>query len=168
LDKFIINGGNTLKGAIGVSGAKNASLALLPATILAPGKSTLKNTPELNDVFTMIKLLRHIGAVIEFEDHILSIETGSIANQTAPYEHVKKMRASVYVLGPLLTRYGRAKVMDVQKFLYRAAVPGDLDQLICISKHLKKWVLILIWLMVILCVKQRDYGEKILFLISPL
>jgi UDP-N-acetylglucosamine 1-carboxyvinyltransferase len=110
LDKFIINGGNTLKGAIGVSGAKNASLALLPATILAPGKSTLKNTPELNDVFTMIKLLRHIGAVVEFKDHILSIETDSIANQTAPYEHVKKMRASVYVLGPLLTRYGRAKV----------------------------------------------------------
>jgi len=110
LDKFIIKGGITLKGELGVSGAKNASLALLPATILAPGISTLKNTPELNDVFTMIKLLRHIGAVVEFKDHVLSIETGSIINQTAPYEHVKKMRASVYVLGPLLTRYGRAKV----------------------------------------------------------
>lgn len=110
MDKFIIKGGITLKGELGVSGAKNASLALLPATILAPGISTLKNTPELNDVFTMIKLLRHIGAVVEFKDHVLSIETGSIINQTAPYEHVKKMRASVYVLGPLLTRYGRAKV----------------------------------------------------------
>ena len=110
MDKFIIKGGITLKGELGVSGAKNASLALLPATILAPGRSTLKNTPELNDVFTMIKLLRHIGAVVEFKDHVLSIETGSITNQTAPYEHVKKMRASVYVLGPLLTRYGRAKV----------------------------------------------------------
>ena len=110
MDKFIIKGGITLKGELGVSGAKNASLALLPATILAPGISTLKNTPELNDVFTMIKLLRHIGAVVEFKDHVLSIETGSITNQTAPYEHVKKMRASVYVLGPLLTRYGRAKV----------------------------------------------------------
>jgi len=110
LDKFIIKGGITLRGELGVSGAKNASLALLPATILAPGRSILKNTPELNDVFTMIKLLRHIGAVVEFKDHVLSIETGSITNQTAPYEHVKKMRASVYVLGPLLTRYGRAKV----------------------------------------------------------
>lgn len=110
MDKFIIKGGITLKGELGVSGAKNASLALLPATILAPGRSTLKNTPELNDVFTMIKLLRHIGAVVEFKDHVLSIETGSITNQIAPYEHVKKMRASVYVLGPLLTRYGRAKV----------------------------------------------------------
>lgn len=110
MDKFIIKGGITLRGELGVSGAKNASLALLPATILAPGRSILKNTPELNDVFTMIKLLRHIGAVVEFKDHVLSIETGSITNQTAPYEHVKKMRASVYVLGPLLTRYGRAKV----------------------------------------------------------
>lgn len=110
MDKFIIKGGITLRGELGVSGAKNASLALLPATILAPGRSILKNTPELNDVFTMIKLLRHIGAVVEFKDHVLSIETGSIINQTAPYEHVKKMRASVYVLGPLLTRYGRAKV----------------------------------------------------------
>ncbi|MCZ6701577.1 MAG: UDP-N-acetylglucosamine 1-carboxyvinyltransferase [Ignavibacteria bacterium] len=110
MDKFIINGGNTLKGELRVSGAKNASLALLPATILAPGRSTLKNTPELNDVFTMIKLLRHIGAVVEIKDHVLSIETSNITNQTAPYEHVKKMRASVYVLGPLLTRYGRAKV----------------------------------------------------------
>ncbi|MCH7515653.1 MAG: UDP-N-acetylglucosamine 1-carboxyvinyltransferase [Bacteroidetes bacterium] len=110
MDKFIIKGGITLRGELGVSGAKNASLALLPATILAPGRSTLKNTPELNDVFTMIKLLRHIGAVVEFKDHVLSIETGSITNQIAPYEHVKKMRASVYVLGPLLTRYGRAKV----------------------------------------------------------
>jgi UDP-N-acetylglucosamine 1-carboxyvinyltransferase len=110
LDKFIINGGSALKGEIEVSGAKNASLALLPATILAPGKSTLQNTPELNDVFTMIKLVKHMGAEVDFRDHILSIDTTDIKLQTAPYEHVKKMRASVYVLGPLLSRYGSAKV----------------------------------------------------------
>jgi UDP-N-acetylglucosamine 1-carboxyvinyltransferase len=110
LDKFIINGGAALKGEIEVSGAKNASLALLPATILAPGKSTLRNTPELNDVFTMIKLVKHMGAEVDFSDHILSIDTSNIKLQTAPYEHVKKMRASVYVLGPLLSRYGSAKV----------------------------------------------------------
>lgn len=110
MDKFIINGGTELKGELEVSGAKNASLALLPATILAPGKSTLNNTPELNDVFTMIKLLKHLGAEIEFHSHILSIDTNKIEIQTAPYEHVKKMRASVYVLGPLLSRYGQAKV----------------------------------------------------------
>jgi UDP-N-acetylglucosamine 1-carboxyvinyltransferase len=110
LDKFIINGGTALKGELEVSGAKNASLALLPATILAPGKSTLNNTPELNDIFTMIKLVKHMGAEIDFCDHVLSIDTSNIKLQTAPYEHVKKMRASVYVLGPLLSRYGRAKV----------------------------------------------------------
>ncbi|MBT8380486.1 MAG: UDP-N-acetylglucosamine 1-carboxyvinyltransferase [Ignavibacteria bacterium] len=110
LDKFIINGGKKLSGEVEVSGAKNATLALMPATILAPGKSVLKNTPELNDVFTMIKLLKHIGAEISFENGILTIDSKSINNFSAPYEHVKKMRASVYVLGPLLARFGEAKV----------------------------------------------------------
>ena len=110
MDKFVINGGRSLKGKIRVSGAKNASLALLPTCILAPGKSRLQNTPELNDVFTMIKLLKHMGANISFEDHMIEINTDGINNLTAPYEHVKKMRASVYVLGPLLARYGQAKV----------------------------------------------------------
>ncbi|MEJ2505703.1 MAG: UDP-N-acetylglucosamine 1-carboxyvinyltransferase, partial [Ignavibacteriaceae bacterium] len=85
MDKFIINGRKVLKGELKVSGAKNASLALMPASILAAGKSILKNTPELNDVFTMIKLLKHMGAEIEFGDHIISINTGNIIDQTAPY-----------------------------------------------------------------------------------
>jgi UDP-N-acetylglucosamine 1-carboxyvinyltransferase len=110
LDKFIINGGNALHGKLEVSGAKNATLALMPAAILAAGKSVLLNTPELNDVFTMIKLLNHIGAYINFNNHILTIDTSKIVDFVAPYEHVKKMRASVYVLGPLLGRYGKAKV----------------------------------------------------------
>jgi len=110
LDKFIINGSKVLKGELKVSGAKNASLALMPASILAAGKSSLKNTPELNDVFTMIKLLKHMGAEIEFSNHVITIDTEKINDQTAPYEHVKKMRASVYVLGPLLGRFGKAKV----------------------------------------------------------
>ena len=110
MDKFIINGGKRISGSVEVSGAKNASLALMPATLLAPGKSSLINTPRLNDVYTMIKLLTHLGAEIEFNDHTLKIDTSNITDLTAPYEHVKKMRASVYVLGPLLARYGRAKV----------------------------------------------------------
>ena len=110
MDKFIINGGNALHGKLEVSGAKNATLALMPAAILAAGKSVLLNTPELNDVFTMIKLLNHIGAYINFNNHILTIDTSKIVDFVAPYEHVKKMRASVYVLGPLLGRYGKAKV----------------------------------------------------------
>jgi UDP-N-acetylglucosamine 1-carboxyvinyltransferase len=110
LDKFVINGGKELKGEITISGAKNASLALMPASILAEGKSVLRNTPELNDVYTMIKLLNQLGINSEFKNHILELDTSGISSQFAPYELVKKMRASVYVLGPLLTRFGYAKV----------------------------------------------------------
>jgi UDP-N-acetylglucosamine 1-carboxyvinyltransferase len=110
LDKFIITGGKQLKGTTQVSGAKNASLALMPAALLAPGKSILHNTPELNDVFTMIKLLKHLGVEASFSNSILELNSANVTNFVAPYEHVKKMRASVYVLGPLLTRFGYAKV----------------------------------------------------------
>jgi len=110
LDKFVINGGRSLKGEINISGAKNASLALMPAAMLAGGTSVLHNTPELNDVYTMVKLLNYLGVKTEFSNNVLKLNTGNIDNQTAPYEHVKKMRASVYVLGPLLTRFGYAKV----------------------------------------------------------
>lgn len=110
MDKFIITGGKKLRGTVKVSGAKNASLALMPASILADGVTTLSNTPVLNDVFTMTKLLKHLGAEIKFENEILEINTSGINEFTAPYEHVKKMRASVYVLGPLLAKFGKAKV----------------------------------------------------------
>jgi len=110
MDKFIIKGGKKLSGGVKVSGSKNSSLALMPASILASGKSVLKNTPELNDVYTMSKLLKHLGAEINFKNEILEINTSGINDFTAPYEHVKKMRASIYVLGPLLARFGKAKV----------------------------------------------------------
>jgi len=110
LDKFVIHGGNKLSGTIDVSGAKNASLALMPASLLAEGTSVLFNTPELNDVYTMIKLLKHLGVETDFNNHVLKLNTEKIVSQDAPYEHVKKMRASVYVLGPLLTKFGTAKV----------------------------------------------------------
>lgn len=110
MDKFIITGGKKLSGNVKACGAKNASLALMPASILASGVSILNNTPVLNDVFTMIKLLKHLGAEIKFENEQLEINTFKISEFTAPYEHVKKMRASVYVLGPLLAKFGKAKV----------------------------------------------------------
>ncbi len=110
MDKFVIEGGKKLSGSIEISGAKNASLALMPACLLASGKSTLYNTPELNDVYTMMKLLNHLGVESSFENHLMKLDTKNITSQDAPYEHVKKMRASVYVLGPLLTKYGMAKV----------------------------------------------------------
>lgn len=110
MDKFLIEGGRKLSGSVKVSGAKNATLALMPATILNNGVNTHFNTPEVNDVYTMIKLLNNLGVETSFSDHTVVLNTNNITNLTAPYEHVKKMRASIYVLGPLLTKYGYAKV----------------------------------------------------------
>lgn len=110
MDKFIIHGGHALSGKIQVSGAKNATLALMPAALLASGTSKLLNTPRLNDVHTMIKLISHLGAECSFEGDELTINASNISQFEAPYEAVKKMRASIYVLGPLLARFGEAKV----------------------------------------------------------
>lgn len=110
MDKFVIQGGKKLSGKVKVSGAKNSVLALLPATLLNSGVNVITNTPQVNDVYTMIKLLQQLGVTAEFEDHVVKLNTTGINSQFAPYEHVKKMRASVYVLGPLLSRYGYAKV----------------------------------------------------------
>ncbi len=110
MDKFVIHGGKSLNGEVEVSGAKNSVLALMPAVLLNNGINEIENVPEVNDIFTMMKLLQHLGIEASFEDHKLILNSTSITSQDAPYEHVKKMRASVYVLGPLLTKYGYSKV----------------------------------------------------------
>ena len=110
MDKFVIKGGNKLTGEANISGAKNSTLALMPASILTSGNTALENTPQLNDVYTMKKLLQHLGLEIDFTDSTLKINSENIKHFDAPYEHVKKMRASVYVLGPLLSRFGEARI----------------------------------------------------------
>lgn len=110
MDKFVIQGGRKLSGTVTISGAKNASLALMPAALLASGTFHLRNTPVLRDVSTMSSLLKTMGMRIDLKDHVLTLDTSGVNKQEAPYEHVKKMRASIYVLGPLLARFGRAKV----------------------------------------------------------
>lgn len=108
--KFVINGGRKLNGVVEVSGAKNASLALMPAALLAPGSYKIDNTPDLMDVSTMSKLMETLGAKVSLSGKLQTIDTTGVNNFEAPYELVKKMRASIYVLGPLLARYGYAKV----------------------------------------------------------
>ena len=108
--KFVINGGRKLNGVVEVSGAKNASLALMPAALLAPGCYKIDNTPDLMDVSTMSKLMETLGAKVSLSGKLQTIDTTGVNNFEAPYELVKKMRASIYVLGPLLARYGYAKV----------------------------------------------------------
>ncbi|MHB9039608.1 MAG: UDP-N-acetylglucosamine 1-carboxyvinyltransferase [Melioribacteraceae bacterium] len=110
MDKFVIHGGKKLSGRVSVSGAKNSALVLMPATLLNGGLNEIENTPEVNDIYTMIKLLNQLGVESTFKNHKLVLDSSKITSQIAPYEHVKKMRASVYVLGPLIARFGFAKV----------------------------------------------------------
>jgi UDP-N-acetylglucosamine 1-carboxyvinyltransferase len=111
MDKIVIEGGQRLKGEVRVSGAKNAALPLLCSSILTGGTCTWKNVPILNDVRTMARLLRDMGCDVEGEgEREVKVTAAKLSSFEAPYELVKTMRASVLVLGPLVARWGRARV----------------------------------------------------------
>ncbi len=110
MDKIRIRGGRPLKGNVRVRGAKNAVLPLMAASILADEPCLLHNVPCLHDVFTMDKLLSCTGMVIDFTGRYMTMDPRSMHTPEAPYDWVRKMRASFFVLGPLLGRFGRAKV----------------------------------------------------------
>ena len=111
MDKLRIRGGRRLQGEITISGAKNAALPELCACLLTTEPVTLRNVPRLQDVATMLKLIRNMGVQAErTEDGLLHLNAGPLHTPEAPYELVKTMRASVLALGPLLARFGHAKV----------------------------------------------------------
>ena len=111
MDKLIIHGGIPLKGEISISGAKNAALPILSATLLTDQSITIGNVPHLHDITTTIELLGRMGAQITVDERMkIEIDNSQINNFFAPYELVKTMRASILVLGPLLARYGKADV----------------------------------------------------------
>jgi UDP-N-acetylglucosamine 1-carboxyvinyltransferase len=111
MDRILIRGGRVLSGSIPVSGAKNAALPLMAAGLLSDGPLTLTNAPDLADVATMAGLLAHHGLAVERDKTARSITiSGAATDLEAPYDLVRKMRASVLVLGPLLARHGRARV----------------------------------------------------------
>ncbi|MFC1728785.1 UDP-N-acetylglucosamine 1-carboxyvinyltransferase [candidate division KSB1 bacterium] len=110
MEKFVIKGGTHLEGSVRISGAKNAVLPLMAAALLSEGKSVVENVPDLRDVRTMCHLLRILGAQVHFENETITIDTERVNFFEAPYDLVKTMRASVYVLGPLTARYGHARV----------------------------------------------------------
>jgi UDP-N-acetylglucosamine 1-carboxyvinyltransferase len=110
LDKLVINGGKKLKGDVTVSGSKNAALPLFVSTLLAPGLNEIRNVPFLRDINTTIKVLESLGAQVEGNGNIVRINTAGINSHEATYDLVKTMRASVLVLGPLLARFGQARV----------------------------------------------------------
>ena len=111
MDKLLIRGGRTLSGEVLISGAKNAALPELCAALLTDQAVVLGNVPQLQDVATMLKLIRNMGVTAQRDDAgAVHLNAGSLNNPEAPYELVKTMRASVLALGPLLARFGHAKV----------------------------------------------------------
>lgn len=112
MDFYKIKGGKKLSGEVEISGAKNAALPIIVASLLADGETTLENVPDLKDIRTIISVIECLGASTEFnsENNTLKIKVNAIKNAEVPYELVKTMRASVYVMGPLLGRLGEADV----------------------------------------------------------
>ncbi len=111
MDKLLITGGARLDGEIRISGAKNAALPILAATLLADGPVTIRNVPHLHDITTTMELLGGMGLQLTVDEKMnIEVDSSTISEFFAPYELVKTMRASILVLGPLLTRFGRADV----------------------------------------------------------
>jgi UDP-N-acetylglucosamine 1-carboxyvinyltransferase len=110
LDKLVIHGGKKLKGSIAIGGSKNAVLPMMAATILADGRYAFENVPSLRDVRTMSRLMEGLGLSARRNGNRLEMENPGCTGHEAPYDLVKTMRASIYVLGPLLARTGYAKV----------------------------------------------------------
>ncbi|HEC78928.1 MAG TPA: UDP-N-acetylglucosamine 1-carboxyvinyltransferase, partial [candidate division WOR-3 bacterium] len=110
MQRFIIEGGKKLSGEINISGAKNSALPIIAASILTDKPVILENIPDLIDVRTMVELIEYLGARVEFNRNTLKIHTPKIKRIEAPYDIVRKMRASYYVLGALIAREKRARV----------------------------------------------------------
>ncbi len=110
MDKIIVEGGKTLKGEVKIGGAKNAALPILISSLLTDGWNTYHNVPDLKDIQSVKLLLEKLGAKVETDKNIVRINTGGLCSHEAPYELVRKMRASVLVIGPLVARLKKARV----------------------------------------------------------
>ena len=110
MDKLVVNGGRELRGRVKISGAKNAVLPIMASSLLVDGVTVIKNVPNLRDTRTFVELLSILGAKCNFENSTLTIDATNITSIEAPYDLVKTMRASFYVMGPLLGRFGETKV----------------------------------------------------------
>ncbi|MDD3626631.1 MAG: UDP-N-acetylglucosamine 1-carboxyvinyltransferase [bacterium] len=110
MDKYRISGGKALSGEISVSGSKNSALAILPASLLINGITRIKNVPNLKDVCYMLNVLESLGVKYSFSGSIVEIDTRTLSKYIADYDLIRKMRASIYVLSPLLHRFKKAEV----------------------------------------------------------
>ncbi len=109
-DMILVHGSGVLSGTVNISGAKNSALKLIAASILGQGLSTIRNVPLISDITVMIDVLRALGADVVQDGHTVRVDTGHLTTYETPYELVSKMRASISVLGPLVGRFGRARV----------------------------------------------------------
>ena len=107
---IVVEGNNVLSGEVRVSGAKNSALKLIAASLLGQGASTLHNVPLISDIVVMSEVLECLGATVERDGHTMVIDTAQVTSHETPYELVSKMRASISVLGPLVARFGQARV----------------------------------------------------------
>lgn len=107
---FIVEGGKALRGSVKISGSKNASLPILIASLLTQEECSIRRVPKLLDVETTVQLLTHLGARVERQGDMVKVDPSLVCRQEAPDEIVRKMRASVLVMGPLLARFGKAFV----------------------------------------------------------
>jgi UDP-N-acetylglucosamine 1-carboxyvinyltransferase len=110
VDKIIIEGGAPLYGEVNISGSKNAALPILVSSLLTDGMNTYTNVPDLRDIHSIQQLLAHLGASVDVHQNAVTIDASGLNNSVAPYDLVRKMRASILVLGPLVARLGRARV----------------------------------------------------------
>jgi UDP-N-acetylglucosamine 1-carboxyvinyltransferase len=110
MDKFVIEGSKTLHGNVDISGSKNAALPIIAATILCDSPCTIRNVPNLADIITMLKLLENMGCEYNFNNNTLEIDCLKLKSTKAEYDLVRKMRASILVLGPLVAKYSKATV----------------------------------------------------------
>jgi UDP-N-acetylglucosamine 1-carboxyvinyltransferase len=110
MNRLLVNGGLRLSGAVPISGAKNSALKLMAASLLAEGRTVIHNVPDIEDCRTMAEVLEHLGATVDRSDHAVVIDTTGPLGLETPYELVRRMRASILVLGPLLARFQRARV----------------------------------------------------------
>ena len=110
MDKIVIEGGTPLRGTVKIGGSKNAALPILVSSLLVDGENTYTNVPNLKDIQSVCGVLEYLGAKIEKNESEIRIDATGLDNSEAPYDLVRKMRASILVLGPLVARLGKAKV----------------------------------------------------------
>lgn len=137
MDKFVIKGGKKLSGSIKVEGSKNAALPIILGSLLIDkGETVIRNVPPLRDIFTAIEVMTHLGAKVSYDEkaHVMTINAKDVGKDTAPYDLMRKMRASFLVLGPVYL------VWEKQKLLCRAAARLGPGRSIFILLLLEKWV----------------------------